>query len=140
MDVLSPEQRKKNMKAIKSKYTKIEEILGKTLWHMGYRYRRNNKDLTGNPDFAFRKEKIAIFCDSEFFHGKNWETQKHRIKTNRDFWHKKIEGKIRRDEKVNKLLTDNGWKVLRFWEKKKKKNLELCLKQIEEAIEERRNG
>jgi DNA mismatch endonuclease (patch repair protein) len=139
MDVLTPEQRRKNMRAIRSKYTKIEELLGKSLWHMGYRYRRNNRNITGNPDFTFRREKIAIFCDSEFFHGKNWDKQKHRIKTNTDFWHKKIERNIARDKEVNELLTSYGWKVLRFWGEDIKKNLELCLDKIIAEIEKRRN-
>jgi len=140
MDVLTPEQRKKNMRAIKSRNTKIEELLAKALWKKGYRYRRNNKAVYGKPDFTFRKYKIAVFCDSEFFHGKDWESQKLRIKTNTDFWHKKIEGNIERDKKVNDELLRNNWKVIRFWGEMIKKDTELCVKEIEEAIEERKYG
>jgi DNA mismatch endonuclease (patch repair protein) len=85
MDVLTKEQRHKNMKAIKSKGTKIEELLGKALWKRGYRYRKNDNHVFGKPDLTFKKYKIAIFCDSEYFHGKNWNTQKNRIKTNTEF-------------------------------------------------------
>lgn len=90
MDVLTKEQRSTNMRAIKSKNTKIELILGRALWSRGYRYRKNNKKVFGKPDFTFKKYKVAIFCDGEFFHGKDWETAKKRIKTNAEFWHKKI--------------------------------------------------
>lgn len=65
------------MKAIKSKGTKIEETLGKALWSKRLRYRKNDQGVFGRPDFIFKKLKIAIFCDSEYFHGKDWETQKY---------------------------------------------------------------
>lgn len=134
MDVLTKEQRRKNMKAIKSKGTKIEELLGKALWSKGLRYRKNNKDVFGKPDFTFKKHKIAIFCDSEFFHGKDWKTQKHRIKTNAEFWHKKIEGNIERDKLVNDTLLKNGWQVIRFWGEEIKKNPDICVLKIEQTI------
>lgn len=137
MDVLTKEQRRKNMQAIKSRGTKIEELLGKALWAKGLRYRRNNQDIFGKPDFAFKRCKIAIFCDSEFFHGKDWKTQKHRIKTNTEFWIKKIEGNIERDMLVNEVLLRDGWKVIRFWGEDIKKNIDLCVYKIELAIKDR---
>ena len=127
------------MQAIKNKNTKIERLLAKALWAKGYRYRRNNKTVFGTPDFTFRKYKIAICCDSEYFHGKDWETQKYRIKTNTAFWKKKIEGNIERDKKVNAELLKNNWKVIRFWGQKIKKNIDLCISEIEIAIEERKH-
>jgi DNA mismatch endonuclease (patch repair protein) len=126
------------MRAIKNKRTKIEELLGKALWAKGYRYRRNNITVFGRPDFTFRKYKIVVFCDSEFFHGKDWEVSKHRIKTNTEFWQEKIEGNIRRDQLVNKTLRKDGWIVIRFWGEEIKKNLDLCIDKIELAIEERK--
>lgn len=126
------------MKAIKSKGTKIEELLGKALWSRGLRYRRNNKGVYGNPDFTFKKYKIAIFCDSEYFHGKDWENKKHRIKTNTEFWHKKIERNIERDKLVNENLLKNDWQVIRFWGEDIKKNLDICVSKIEQAIEDRK--
>lgn len=137
MDVLTKEQRRKNMKAIKSKGTKIEELLGKALWSKGLRYRKNNKCVFGKPDFTFKKQKIAIFCDSEYFHGKDWETQKNRIKTNTEFWHKKIEGNIARDKLVNDTLLENGWQVIRFWGEEIKKNLDICVLKIEQTIRDK---
>ncbi len=140
MDVLTKEQRRKNMQAIKDKNTKIEKLLAKALWAKGHRYRRNNKTVFGKPDFTFRKYKIAIFCDSEYFHGKDWETAKHRIKTNTEFWQKKIEGNIERDNKVNETLLKNNWKVIRFWGQEIKKNIDLCVDEIETLIEEQKHG
>lgn len=76
MDRITPQQRSKNMRAIKSTATKDEVRLAKELWHLGYRYRKNNRTVFGTPDLTFKKYKIAIFVDSEFFHGKDWKTKK----------------------------------------------------------------
>jgi len=134
MDKLSREQRRKNMQAVKSKGSKIETMLGKEIWKRGFRYRRNDKTVFGKPDFTFKKYKIAVFCDSEFWHGKEWETRKHEHKSNVDFWYKKIERNIERDVEVNKQLKAEGWEVLRFWGKEIEKNLFLCVKKVEQAI------
>lgn len=130
MDVHTPEQRSKNMRAIKATGTKDEIRLAKALWHSGYRYRKNDKTVFGKPDLVFKKHKIAVFVDSEFFHGKDWETEKFRIKSNQEFWHKKIGRNIERDKEVNEFLTYNGWKVLRFWSKEVKNNLQECVDRI----------
>jgi DNA mismatch endonuclease (patch repair protein) len=135
MDVLTPEQRKKNMQAIKCKNTKIEELLAKALRKRGLRYRRENKTIFGKPDFTFRKLKIAVFCDSEYFHGKDWEINKQRIKTNTDFWVNKIEGNINRDKLVNETLLKDGWKVIRFWGDEIKKKVDFCVQSIVNEIE-----
>ncbi|WP_343615381.1 very short patch repair endonuclease [Flavobacterium sp.] len=134
MDNLTPEQRSRNMQAIKSTATKDEVRLAKALWKLGYRYRKNNKKIFGRPDITFAKYKIAIFVDSEFFHGKDWETQQLRIKSNRDYWIPKIERNIQRDEEVNAFLISQNWTVLRFWSKDIEKNLEVCLAKIEGKI------
>ena len=134
MDVLTPEQRRKNMQAIKSKGTRAEVTLAKALWSRGHRYRKNNPKTFGKPDLTFRRYKVAIFVDSEYFHGYNWEVEKHRIKTNRVFWWKKIEGNIRRDQLVNQTLVENGWIVMRFWTHEIRKNLAYCVSKIEQVI------
>jgi DNA mismatch endonuclease Vsr len=135
MDILTNEQRRKNMLAVKSKGSKIEIILGKGLWSAGLRYRKNDKSVLGKPDFTFKKYKVAVFCDSEFWHGKNWDKRKHEHKSNIDFWHKKITGNIERDRTVNKKLKADGWKVLRFWGKDIERNFLFCVSKIKEAIE-----
>lgn len=138
MDVLTPEQRRRNMQAIRSKDTKIEILLAKALWKKGYRYRKNNKSIIGKPDISFKGLKIAIFCDSEFWHGKDWDNQKRRIGTNKKYWDNKISKNIERDKRVNKELTENGWIVIRFWETEIKKQLNLCIQKIETAIKTRK--
>lgn len=90
-DVMTPEQRSRTMSHIKGKDTSIEVILRKALWHKGIRYRKNYKKLPGTPDIAITKYRIAIFCDSEFFHGYNWEVKKQKLGHNREYWIKKIE-------------------------------------------------
>lgn len=137
MDVLNKEQRRKNMQAIKSRDSRIEKLLGKALWHNGFRYRKNDKTIFGKPDFVFKKQKIAIFCDGDFWHGKNWENQKRNIKSNQNFWIPKIERNMTRDRNVNSELKKQGWVVLRFWESDIKKNLPACLDQIKKIMSEK---
>lgn len=136
MDRLTIEQRRKNMQAVKAKGSKIETALAKGLWVRGYRYRKNDKTVFGKPDFTFKKHKIAIFVDSEFWHGKDWEERKNDHKSNQEFWHKKIERNIARDKEVNDFLLKNGWHVIRFWGKEIEKDLINCLKKIETKINE----
>lgn len=133
MDYFTPEQRSKVMSAIRSKDTKEEVTLAKALWHIGLRYRKNNKKVFGCPDLTFRNLKIAIFVDGEFFHGKNWETKK-KPQTNSAYWIKKIERNIQRDLEVNHYLESHNWKVLRFWSNDIKKNLGSCVMEILNTI------
>jgi len=140
MDNLTPEQRHKNMKNIKATDTSIEVALRKALWHKGYRYRKNVKDLPGKPDIVLTKYKIAIFCDSEFFHGKDWNVLKERIEkgNNSAYWMKKISRNMERDDEVTKSLYYEGWTVIRFWGKDIKKNLDECVRVEEEAVFEKK--
>ena len=130
MDKLTKEQRSKNMQAIKNKGTKDEVLLAKKLWRIGLRYRKNDNSVFGKPDLTFKRYKIAIFIDSEFFHGKDWETEKYKIKSNREFWWPKIERNITRDITVNQVLENAGWKVIRFWSKSMRKNIDACVETI----------
>lgn len=136
MDNLTPEQRRKNMRRIKSNNTSIEMALRKALWQRGYRYRKNYKKLPGKPDIALTKYKIAIFCDSEFFHGKDWEVLKSRLEkgNNSEYWVKKISRNMERDEEINKQLLFLGWTVIRFWGKDILKNTAECIRVIDETI------
>lgn len=134
MDVLTKEQRRKNMQAIRSKDTKPEKKLAKAIWAKGYRYRKNDKSVFGKPDIVFKRLKMAVFVDSEYFHGRNWETQKFRIKSNREFWWPKIERNMKRDKEVNQRLHSEGWRVLRFWDKEIEKRLEEIINKVEKTI------
>jgi len=139
MDIFTPEKRREVMQAIRGKDTTIEMMLRKKLWEKGYRYRKNYNKIVGKPDIVFPKYKIAIFCDSTFWHGYNWEEKKKRIGTNREYWIRKIEGNIERDKRINQELIAGGWIVLRFWETDIKKNLDECVAKIEEAIQQRKS-
>lgn len=136
MDRLTEEQRHRNMSNIKNKNTGIEIKLRKELWKRGYRYRKNYSKLPGKPDIVLVKYKIAIFCDSEFFHGKDWEVLKPQLERgkNAEFWIKKISRNKERDDEINKQLQYMGWTVIRFWGKDINKNVDECIKVIEEII------
>ena len=138
MDKHTPEQRRKNMQAVKNKDTKIEIMLRKALFAKGYRYRKNSSKIFGKPDIVFVTEQIAVFCDSEFWHGFNWETRKHDFKSNKTFWISKIERNIERDKDVNRRLRDEGYIVLRFWGSQIKKELNSVVDIIEQEIINRR--
>ncbi|MCC8086246.1 MAG: very short patch repair endonuclease, partial [Clostridium sp.] len=126
----------KNMKNIKGQDTSIELILRSALWKRGYRYRKNYKKLVGKPDIVLIKYKIAIFCDSEFWHGKDWDVLKARLDkgSNPQYWIKKITRNMERDDAVNKKLRMLGWSVVRFWGKDIVRNTDECVKIIEEII------
>jgi DNA mismatch endonuclease (patch repair protein) len=144
-DVLTKEQRRRNMQRIRAKDTKPEVVLRKELWHKGFRYRKNWKELPGKPDIVLTKYKICIFIDSEFFHGKGfksgYESNKYssleeqlRHSNHSEFWLEKIQKNMERDLKINAELTGNGWKVLRFWSRDVLKNTDQCITTIEETL------
>ncbi len=118
------------MSKIRGKDTKPELLLRKALWQLGFRYRLNVRKLPGTPDIVFKKYRLAIFVDGEFWHGYNWEERKKKIKTNREFWLPKIEKNMERDRIANAKLEVAGWIVLRFWAKEVQEDLKRCLDEI----------
>ena len=130
---MTSEQRSKNMKAIKSHDTKIEVRLRKALWHQGIRYRKNFKVFSCKPDIVLTKYKIAIFCDGDFWHGKDFDEK--RFHTNKKFWSEKIKRNIERDLEATIALRDEGWQVLRFWEKDIKKSVGECVKEVIDTLD-----
>lgn len=130
------EQRRKTMSRIRGKDTSIELVLRKALWNKGYRFRKNYKELPGSPDICLTKYKLAIFCDSEFFHGKEWEILRSKLEkgNNGTYWVKKIQENIDRDDEIDKKLIFLGWTVIHFWGKDILKSVEECIKVIEETI------
>ncbi len=129
-----PMTRSENMSRIRGKDTSIEVKLRKALWDQGIRYRKNCKEVYGKPDICFKGKKIAVFCDSEFWHGKFYQEDRYIPKTNTEYWVQKLEKNIERDKIVNKQLQDNGWIVLRFWENDINKNLDECVDKIVTTI------
>lgn len=138
MDNLSKEQRTKNMKNIRSKNTTIEIKLRNALWKEGFRYRKNYNALPGTPDIALTKYRIAIFCDSEFWHGKDWDVLKPRLEksNNSNFWISKISRNREHDAEVDRKLMLMDWTVVRFWGKDILNNTQLCITIIKEIIED----
>lgn len=126
-----------NMQRIKNKDSDIEQLLRRSLWKRGLRYRKNVKSVFGHPDIVFIGKKVAVFCDSEFWHGYDWERRKNDFKVRRDFWIPKIERNIERDKEVTRKLEQDGWLVLRFWGKEIKKDSEQCAELIEKAVQSR---
>lgn len=121
-------KRSKIMKSIKGSDTGIEVRLRKALWHKGVRYRKNFKVFDCHPDIVITKYKIAVFCDGNFWHGK--ELQKRPIKHNSSYWNEKIRRNVERDLENTIELRDNGWIVLRFWEDDIQNNLSNCVDDV----------
>lgn len=131
------EQISYNMKRVKNKDSEIEVMLRRELWSRGLRYQKNVTKIIGKPDIVFKGKMVAVFCDSEFFHGYDWENRKHDFKSNQDFWIAKIERNIQRDAEVNKMLEEAGWTVIRFWGKDIKKNCSECADKVEKILREK---
>lgn len=130
------------MSSIKSKDTKPELLLRKSLWSKGFRYRVNMKGLPGTPDIVFTRVKIAVFCDGDFWHGHNWALRgfsnlEEELNTYTNFWKEKIMNNVARDKQCDILLEEAGWCVLRFWESEIKNDTEVCVERIISQYKER---
>ena len=123
-----------NMQQVKNKDSKIEVLLRKELWSRGIRYRKNVNRIYGKPDIVFVGKKIAVFCDSEFWHGYSWEERKKDFKSHQEFWVPKIERNMERDAEVTAKLESEGWTVIRFWGNEIKKSTARCADIIEKAV------
>lgn len=133
------------MSAVKSKNTSPEKRLGRSLWKLGLRYRKNYKKLKGKPDFVFVSAKVAVFCDGDFWHGNNWRIRglrslKEELSKYSNFWRNKILNNIARDKEVNLVLKKNGWRVLRFWESEIKKTPYKYAQKVFMIIKQRQKG
>ena len=114
----------KRMSRVHLKQGKAEVLLAKRLWHLGFRYRLNDKRLPGSPDIVVLKYNIAIFVDGEFWHGQNWEERKPKLKRNREYW-------------IAKELRAKDRYVIHFWEKEVLKDTEGCVDTVRELAEHR---
>lgn len=131
MDVLTKEQRHKNMSHIRAKNTKAEVLLRKTLWQRGVRYRKNYDKIPGKPDIAIMRCRIAIFVDGDFWHARHHQDSPgEQVRSNPEFWRKKLKANVERDKEVNEILTSMGWLVMRFWETDIKKDPDSCADKI----------
>ncbi|HRV72503.1 MAG TPA: DNA mismatch endonuclease Vsr [Eubacteriales bacterium] len=129
------EQISYNMSRVRSTDSALEKAFADELTHRGITtYSKNDKSVFGKPDFVFKARKVAVFCDSEFWHGYDWKNTRHAIKSRQDFWIPKIEKNIRRDKKVTAQLKNDGWTVLRFWEFRIKNELGKCVNEVISAL------
>jgi len=138
MDKYSQEKRSEVMRSVKSKDTDIELQLRRALWAKGLRYQKNYRGVRGKPDIAFPFLKIAVFCDSEFWHGYDWENRKNDFKSNREFWFRKIERNIERDKEITSQLQEKGWTVIRFWGREIHSNLESCVAAVYQCVQDKK--
>lgn len=129
-DIFTKKKRSEIMRRVKNKNTNIELLLRKKLFKKGYRYRLKSR-LFGKPDIIFSSKKLVIFCDGDFWHGKNYEKEK---KNYKKFWKDKILINLERDKEVNKALKKEGWRVLRFWKTDILKNSNGCVNRIESYL------
>ena len=127
----------KRMAHVKTKKNSAEVMLAKSLWHRGYRYRLNYKALPGSPNVALTKYRIAIFIDGEFWHGKDFEQRKTKLKNNKDYWIEKIQENIDRDLRNDKLLRQMDWYPIHFWSNDVIKYCNQCIDEIIYTIEDR---
>lgn len=122
-DVFTKSERSRIMSSIKSNNTAFElgfmKLLSQKLYPAGFRYRKHSKNIIGKPDIVFIKQKVAVFLDSDFWHGNKYPCE-YPIK--QTYWQEKIARNVERDKFVNKMLRKDGWKVLRFREKDIRKN------------------
>ena len=132
VDIFSKEKRSWIMSKIQSKNTKLEVTFRKLLWHEGLRYRIHYKKLPGKPDVVFLSKKVAVFIDSHFWHGYDWNMNKKKMKN--EYWKWKIPYNMERDKKNNKKLKKSGWTVLRFWEHQIKKEPYKCIRKIKKSF------
>lgn len=126
-DIFTKEKRSELMRKVRNKNTNIELLLRKELFKNSHRFRIRNK-LFGKPDIVFPRQRIAIFCDGDFWHGKNYRKE---MKNYKQFWKNKILANINRDKTVNKRLKEEGWTVLRFWKADLLRDLEACVRKVE---------
>lgn len=120
----------------RSRGTRPELRLRRELWSRGLRYRVNVEGLEGKPDIVFPGKRVAVFCDGDFFHGKDWPTLRGKLtrRANASYWIKKIEYNRQRDREVEIALARAGWRVLRFWESEIRSDLERVAREVEGAL------
>lgn len=129
-DVFSPEKRSWVMSRIRSRNTSIDLAMKDLLSKTRIKFQMYPK-MKGNPDFVLEKNRIAIFCDGDFWHGYNYHGKK---RLRKKYWRDKIEENMRRDRRTTRHLRAEGWTVLRFWEHDLKKRPELCMRRIDKSI------
>lgn len=125
----------------RSSETRHERVLRSLLWSQGFRFRKNVKAGIGKPDVVFRRERVAVFCDGDFWHGRQWRqlARKLRAGTNASYWLQKIRSNMLRDRHVNRKLARAGWHVVRLWETDILNDPAACAARVKAALRRRRH-
>jgi DNA mismatch endonuclease, patch repair protein len=132
-DKFSKETRTKNMKAIRSKGTLLEQKVAKELWNRGMRFRKNVHKLLGCPDIAIQKHKIVIFIDSCFWH--SCPQHGRMPSSNTDYWAKKLNRNRQRDKEVTEAYLARNWNVIRIWEHELRNDFDGTIDRIMDVVE-----
>lgn len=108
------------------------------LFKRGLRYRKNVRQLPGKPDIVFAAARTVVFCDGDFWHGKEWEQRSRKLRdgTNASYWISKIKANRNRDRRNNRALGQGGWTVIRVWETDIRDNPEQVASRIEKVVRE----
>lgn len=138
----SSEKASRALSRSKSLDTKCERLLRSELWRRGFRFRKNVRHLPGKPDIAFPGEQLAVFCDGDFWHGRDWEERKRKLSkgANPAYWVAKIQANIDRDRRYDEELRQLGWSVLRIWELDILKNPSQAAAEVIKTILSKRKG
>ena len=136
------EQSSRSKRANRKTDTQHELLLRRNLWHMGLRFRKNVVTLPGKPDIVFTGSRLVVFCDGDFWHGRNWEERRSKLEhgTNAAYWVAKIESNIQRDIRNSDLLRRQGWHVMRLWETDVRNNPTSAALKVEEAVRQFAEG
>jgi DNA mismatch endonuclease (patch repair protein) len=120
--------------------TRAEVLLRKELWHRGLRYRLHSRDLPGKPDIVFRRMRVVVFCDGDFWHGRHWPKRRESLArgANADYWTAKIAANVARDRRNSRLLRAAGWTVVRLWETEVLRDIHKAVGRVEAVIRARR--
>src|SRR5579885_42904 len=129
-------------KMTRNSNTTHEHLLRITLWKRGLRYRKNVPTLPGKPYIVFHRERVAVFCDGDFWHGRHWRrlSGKLRAGTNPSYWTGKISANRSRDRRVTRLLKNEGWTVTRIWETDIRRDPERVACIVERLVQRSRRG
>jgi len=126
----------------RSSDTAHERVLRAHLWRRGFRYRKNCKGLPGKPDIVFPKARVAVFCDGDFWHGRNWHRLSKKLEkgANAFYWIPKIDANRKRDRRNDRLLKKDGWTVVRLWETDIHDDPERAARAVEVLIRQGKRG
>ncbi|MGH9931857.1 MAG: very short patch repair endonuclease [Pyrinomonadaceae bacterium] len=129
-------QASRHLSKIKSVDNRGERMLRSTLWKMGLRFRKHVRTIPGIPDIVFSRQRLVVFCDGDFWHGRKWREDKRRLRTgpNPQYWLEKIEANMNRDKCRTKQLREMGWSVVRVWDSDVRMNPEREAHKVIQAL------